>query len=619
MSSSRSKIAQFLTGLHLPSLAAFFVLLTALDVVFRACYLDMDAAAAMTGSPFCFTLLWAALLTGIVCLLPDLARRIAMPLIALFWGLICLTHTAVRHLTGSFFSAADLFYADDGAKFFSSEYVVLPPALVAFCIAALCAVILMVIFLPKKPWKAGRAILAALLILAGVLGINQQNKLVMPEENTRMSWDVGTVDRDTDSYLYRDMSDPNRCMELAGSYQYLWRSILVSSGLEDAGRYGKMYEALDAWYAEKQKNPHRSNSYSGLLEGKNCFFILLESIDTWMLTEEYMPNLYALQQQSVDLTNHYSCLYITASTFNTEFIANTGQIPPSAGLPTDNYLENSFPMSLAKLFEAKGYTSRSFHAADPGVYNRAAIHKNLGFEEYYFYNSLNMEDYMLDSQLTRGFSLMTLKQPFFDFILTYSGHGPYTEAMANISGPHLEDAQAAVEAADVPADIKRNEEYVLAIAHAMETDTFVGSLMEKLEESGLAEDTALVFFTDHYCKYMSDTNVVMRLKGVSDMDNICHTPCFIWSAGLSPRKVTKVTSTMDIAPTMANLFSLDVDYAWYPGCDVFSSGGGKAVFRGGSWIDGQTYSAQPTAETLQLLELAGDVLRCDYFRSHAAQ
>ena len=616
MSGSLRKLQQLVEDLHLPALAAFFAVLTALDAVFRACYMDLDVSAAMEGSAFCFTLLWAALLTGIACLLPDALRRVAMPLITLFWCLICVIHTVIRHLTGSFFTAADLYYADDGAKFLSSRYLVVQPQLVALCISALCAVTLISIFLPKKPWRVSRAVLAALLIAAAVFGIRQQNGLLLPEENTRMSWDVGTVDHGADAYLYRDMSDPNRCMEMAGSYQYLWRSILVSTGLEDAGRYGKMYEALDEWYAQRAEVPHRPNAYSGALEGKNCFFILLESIDTWMLTEEYMPNLYALQQQSVDLTEHYSSLYITASTFNTEFIANTGQIPPSAGLSTENYLENSFPMSLAKLFREKGYTARSFHAADPTIYNRAAIHENMGYEQYYYYPNLGMDDYMLDSQLVRGFAKMTAEQPFFSFILTYSGHGPYTEALANISDPHLEEAKAAVGASDAPAKAKNSEEYVLAVAHAMETDAFAAELMRSLEESGLADDTALVFFTDHYCKYMSDTDLVMELKGVSDMDMICHTPCFIWSKDLTPRKITKVTSTMDIAPTMANLFGLDAEYAWYPGSDIFSSEGGVAIFRGGSWYDGRTHSEEPSAQTLQLLTMAGDALRCDYFRSH---
>ena len=70
---------------------------------------------------------------------------------------------------------------------------------------------------------------------------------------------------------------------------------------------------------------------------------------------------------------------------------------------------------------------------------------------------------------------------------------------------------------------------------------------------------------------------------------------------------------MDIAPTMANLFGLDVNYAWYPGSDIFSAAGGVAVFRGGSWYDGKTHSETPSPETLELLTMAGDALRSNYF------
>ncbi len=59
------------------------------------------------------------------------------------------------------------------------------------------------------------------------------------------------ADRGADAYLYQDMSDANRCMEVAGIYQYLWRSFVVSSGLEDARRYGKMYEAFYELFANK--------------------------------------------------------------------------------------------------------------------------------------------------------------------------------------------------------------------------------------------------------------------------------------------------------------------------------------------------------------------------------
>jgi hypothetical protein len=40
---------------------------------------------------------------------------------------------------------------------------------------------------------------------------------------------------------------------------------------------------------------------TGVFEGKNLIMIQLEAIDTWMLTEAYMPNLCAIKQGSMCL------------------------------------------------------------------------------------------------------------------------------------------------------------------------------------------------------------------------------------------------------------------------------------------------------------------------------
>ena len=81
----------------------------------------------------------------------------------------------------------------------------------------------------------------------------------------------------------------------------------------------------------------------------------------------------------------------------------------------------------------------------------------------------------------------------------------------------------------------------------------------------------------------------MQLKDVDNMDMLCQTPFFIYSKDMEPRTVTKLTSTMDIAPTIANLFDLDVNYAYYTGDDIFSDGGGYVIFRGLNWYDGDIY------------------------------
>lgn len=48
---------------------------------------------------------------------------------------------------------------------------------------------------------------------------------------------------------------------------------------------------------------------------------------------------------------------------------------------------------------------------------------------------MGMDDYMLDSQMMEGYDMFIPEGPFFSYIITYSGHGPYTEEMGNISAP----------------------------------------------------------------------------------------------------------------------------------------------------------------------------------------
>ena len=76
--------------------------------------------------------------------------------------------------------------------------------------------------------------------------------------------------------------------------------------------------------------------------------------------------------------------------------------------------------------------------------------------------------------MLRGFEDMAAGDSFYTFIITYSGHGPYTEEMGNIAAPHLEDARKAVEKSGVKSTPENMEEYTRAVAHAMETDQFIG-------------------------------------------------------------------------------------------------------------------------------------------------
>ena len=625
MKSLFSKFRVLLGRLWLP---LCFLILVCLDLAFRFFYRTPVSMSLLNSQALCFTLGWAALICGVLWLLPVKPRRIVMVCAVTLHAIVCIVHGVLYNIFGHFFSFADLAYTGDGAKFFSFTYLNVRKGLLLCCVLAIFGAVLAAVSMPAgKPLKkrlAGALLLAAL----GAAVIGFQNRAILNQVPDTLAWDTAGS-QTTDANNYKSMTNVNRAMSQTGIYQYLYRSFWVCSGLEDRMRFGQIYETLDEYYASSEKNSHPDNEKTGLFARKNCMFIMLESVDTWLLTEEYMPNLYALRQSGINFANHYSPLYISAGTFNTEFIANTGLVPPTAGVDSKVYAENDFPNALAWKFREAGYTANSFHASNPGIYNRGNIHRNLGYEAYHNWADMGMENYMLDSQMVNGFDAMTAGTPFFDFLITYSGHGPYTQELSDISDPHIDEARAKVAQSGVNLTGEDLEEYTYAVAHAMETDAFVGSLLEKLEESGLLEDTVLVFFTDHYGKYMSSTEALYELKGVNNTDLLTQTPFFLYHAGTPAETVTKLTSTLDIAPTIANLFGLDVNYAWYTGDDIFGDGGGYVIFQGNNWYDGEIYYTPGGAETqteavtrrsadvTQRMEMAWDTLRSNYF-AHAA-
>ena len=580
----RSRFMGFIGKYWLPLL---WMILAGLDVGYRLLYPASGGRSWYNLTAAKFTALWALLLCGIVYAVPPKPRRVLIILFVAFQSFMCLVYAAMFNMFGTVFSFADLAYTGDGTKFFSLTYLNFRKLLIIMLLAALVGAVLLAIAMPKK-YDKRRPLIALAMVAVSLGGLIWLNSSMTESDNEDYSWDVNSLGS-TDKELYTNFTDVNQCFHLMGSYQYLFRSFVVTYGIEDELKNGATYEELDAYYAERSSAPHEANDMTGVFKGKNVMLFLLESIDTWLLTEDYMPNLYALQQAGINFENHYSPMFISAGTFGTEFTVNTGLVAPTNGISNSAYSTYAFPFSLANLFENEGYTANSFHSSSGGIYNRGVVHINWGYEKYHSWYDMGMEDYQRDSEMINGYDLMVAPDKYFDFILTYSGHGPYTADMDNICEGHWEDVYRTVDPEKIPADGADLQEYYRAVAHAMETDAFIGELIDKMEADGRINDTVFIFFTDHYCKYMSNTGLVMQLKDVDNMDMLCQTPFFIYSKDMEPRTVTKLTSTMDIAPTIANLFDLDVNYAYYTGDDIFSDGGGYVIFRGLNWYDGDIY------------------------------
>ncbi len=611
------------------SLPLCFLSLVFLDYAFRLFYRFAGNTALLAWKPMVFTVGWSLLLTSLISLLPRLGRRIAMLVLAALYGLLAIVHGVIFNIFGRFFTFSDMNFAGDGAKFFSWSYFDLRKAFL-LCVFLFLLLMAFAAFLAQKPkpgskrWKSRTAAFCA-----GVLSVTAlvcTHNALLPREDSM--WWGSTFHPYAEPVVYKEFTDSNRCLPLTGLYQYTFRDLAVSLGLEEDHQ---SVEKLDGFYERRAEQISGDNEMTGALKDKNLIMVMMESIDTWLVTPEYMPNLYRLQEESVNFSHFYTPLYLSAGTFTTEIVSQTGLIPAVSGLSSSAYSTNQFPLSLANLFKREGYAANSFHSAYPSIYSRGSVHANLGFEAYHSFEEMGMKDYQLDSQMINGYDQMVSDEKFFTYIITYSGHGPYTEEMGNIAAPHYEAAKAAVTRSGVTGSAENLEEYTRAVAHAMETDEFIGALIDKLEKDGKLEGTALLFYADHYGKYMTDKEFLHKVKGAGDGPELYRTPCFLYGGGLKPQTVEKYAGTVDLVPTLVNLFELPADRRYYVGDDIFGDQGGVVMLPNYTWYDGEIYYssnytgktteeiAARTADVQERMSSSMDTLKCDYFKSWSKQ
>ncbi len=567
--------------------------------------------------PVVFTVLWIALILFLcVWVLPKKAGRIVFIVIAALANILMISEYIYYTMFGRFFMLSTIFLATEGMAYMNIIYQYISPWLVLFTILSVGSLVL-TCFLWKKQTVSKRWWLLGLVpvILIGVLN-SYMTVSSAEKENTKI-WSTWKRPR----YVYSDMADPDRCIRIMGIYQFMVRSatypIFSDTGFKEED-FEKAKEYIEGEKGEDGKpKPKVLNEMSGVFKDKNVIAIMLESMDDWMISPETTPTIYNLMNDGINFEAHIASPFGGGYTFNSEFAFNTGYYTPKSSSSASIYGYNTFPYTLPALFKEQGYSAKQFHYNKMEFYNRATMHKAFGYEGYVsFMDYMTEAEAELDSnamlmpneEIYKG---MTENEKFFDFVITYSAHLPYTAddkiEAAKIKYPELvnkttvEEFKAMMAEADARCEeIDYSEydeekwqgytnEYNNARLLAKDTDEFVRLLIEKLERDGLMENTVLVFFADHYTYGFSNKKIV---KGMSVLDGetlIEETPFFIYHKGMAPMKITKVSSTKDILPTMSNLFGLNW-FGGYIGDDIFDPDNqGFAYFSDMSWYDGKIY------------------------------
>lgn len=548
--------------------------------------------------PIIFNTLW---IFGLVYLcyavLPKTIGKIIYTIIYSFFGILFLVNYVYFRIFGQYMWLKAAFLADEGMDYLNPalEHITLP---VIFLILLYISFLVITLILWQRPTyekkytKLYKAVTPFLLIATLLFGISVDTKVQIKKGGWEI-WDRPVL-------VYKTFTDSNKSLNVCGYYQYVIKDIFKNMFFPTSNYNEEDAKLCDEFF--QKQNSSLPNEMTGILKDKNVVFVLLESMDDWMISEKYTPTLKYLMDNGINFDNHYMANCGTGYTFNAEFAMNTGFYCPTTTSSASIFTNNNYPYALANLFKNSNYNTNSFHFNGENFYNRKVMHKLFGYNSYY-----RLSDYIpfhkavQDSETPKNdtvYDLMT-QEKFFDFFISYSCHFPYDTYDHKLKG--------ALEKYPELIDESIDTEVMNLFLLAHDTDQFFANLIERLKSDGLYENTVIIGVTDHYAYGLKNKEALKQYSDAAGYEIMEKVPFFIYSPSLEPKRIEKVTSAIDILPTISNMFGLD-DKGYHMGSDAFDPEyNGFVYFPNGTWYDGTIYyTADPsvtyTAEQLEYIK-----------------
>lgn len=313
----------------------------------------------------------------------------------------------------------------------------------------------------------------------------------------------------------------------------------------------------------KTVKPTEKNEFTGKYEGYNLIFITAESFAPYAVHPEATPTLYKLVHEGYHFTNFYNPLWDVGTT-DGEYVATIGLLPKSGVWSFEESSKNSLPFAMGNQLKKLGYTTKAYHNHSYKFYRRDLSHPNMGYEYKGLGNGLQVMKSWPESDLEmfeKTIPEYIQAQPFHAYYMTVSGHMQY-----NFTGNMM-----AYKNRKLVENLPYSEEGQAYLATQIELDRSLEHLLTKLEDAGIAEKTLIVLSADHY-PYGLDPKVIEELSGhpVEANFEIFKSPLIVYTQGMEPMTIDKVSSSLDIIPTLSNLLGLDYDSRLLMGKDIFS-------------------------------------------------
>ena len=322
--------------------------------------------------------------------------------------------------------------------------------------------------------------------------------------------------------------------------------------------------------------PTMQNEYTGLFKGKNLIIITAEAFAKEVIDPELTPTLYRLANEGIRFDDYYQPMW-GGSTSSGEFSVLTGLVSASGTNSIKEARQQDLFLSIGKQLQKEGYFSAAYHNHLYTFYDRDKTHTYYGYDTFTGLHN-GMEEGVKEQWPESDLEMMEFtvsqyidKQPFSIYYMTVSGHCRY-----NVLGNKMSKKNY-----DVVKDLDCSETVKAYLACQLELEYALESLVSQLEEAGIADDTVIVLSTDHYpyglensATWGNNKDYIAELYGYDPKNNIQrdHSALIIWSGCIEDMDlvIEDPVYSLDILPTLSNLFGVDYDSRLIVGRDVFS-------------------------------------------------
>ena len=314
--------------------------------------------------------------------------------------------------------------------------------------------------------------------------------------------------------------------------------------------------------------PTKKNAYTGMFKGKNLIFMTLEGFSYKTIDKDRTPTLYKMATEGFVFNNYYNSLW-GGSTATGEYTTMTGLFHNSAKCLEMSAKDNMY-FAMGNQLSRIGYKTYAFHNHYYTYYGRDKSHPNFGYEFIAINHGLEgLTDCWPRSDYEMAVATLpyyiNLEQPWHAYYMTVSGHANYSFMGNNMSKRHK----------DVVENLTCSDNVKAYHACQYEVELMLEELVRQLDEAGELENTVFVMNADHYPYALSDSELA-ELYGIPEAGihknfDLLRNGLIIWSASMTePVVVDKPCSSIDIIPTISNLFGLEYDSRLLMGVDILS-------------------------------------------------